>query len=130
MSLIFGRNDIIGILSTPIHNDRRAVAIIDEKCKVLCANAAFNAHFGLRPNASNPASIDEILPINVQFAFQDFIADKHMLSTHVSCDLLADGFMKKPISTLTFSKLNVESRVLSLIILNHGGVFLKPGLAS
>ncbi|WP_192457596.1 transcriptional regulator [Musicola keenii] len=118
MSLIFGRNEIIGVLSTPVHNDRRAIAVIDEKCKILCANSAFNAHFGLPADADAPSSIDEMLPVNVKFAYQDFMTNADLLSTNVVWDLLSDGFAKKPMSTLSFSKLNVENRVLSLLILN------------
>lgn len=119
MSLIFGQNEIIGILSEPMQNDRRAVAVIDDKCKVLCANSAFNAHFGLHFEANNPVSIDDVLPISVKFAYQDFLTDNNVLSTRVVSDLLSDGFAKKQLSTLSFSKLNVENRVFSLIILNH-----------
>ncbi|MBG6244726.1 transcriptional regulator [Candidatus Symbiopectobacterium sp. 'North America'] len=100
-------------------NDRRAVAVIDDKCKVLCANSAFNAHFGLHSETNNPVSIDDLLPINVKFAYQDFLTNSDVMSTRVVSDLLSDGFMKKQLSTLSFSKLNVENSVFSLIILNQ-----------
>lgn len=118
MSLIFGQNEIIGMLSEPVQNDRRAVAVIDEKCKILCANSAFNDHFGLQCEANTPLSIDDVLPINVKFAYQDFLTNEDILSTRVVSDLLSDGFSKNQLSTLSFSKLNVENRVFSLMILN------------
>ncbi|RLM21944.1 transcriptional regulator [Brenneria alni] len=130
MSLIFGRNEIIGMLSQPVQNERRAVAVIDEKCKVVCANSAFNAHFGLRSEANTPVSIDDVLPINVKFAYQDFMTDSNILSTNVVSDLLSDGFTKKQLSTLSFSKLNVENRVLSLLILNQDSTESSTNLAS
>lgn len=119
MSLIFGRNEIIGILSQPVHNERRAVAVIDEACKVVCANSAFNAHFGLRTDMNSQISIDDVLPISVKFAYQNFMTDANVLSTQVVSDLLSDGFAKKQLGTLSFSKLNVGNRVLSLLILNQ-----------
>lgn len=119
MSLIFGQNEIIGILSKPVQNDRRAVAVIDDKCKILCANSAFNAHFGLHSESNNPVSIDDVLPINVKFAYQDFLTNSDVMTTRVVSDLLSDGFTKKQLSTLSFSKLNVENRVFSLMILNQ-----------
>ncbi|KHS85645.1 MULTISPECIES: hypothetical protein [Pectobacterium] len=130
MSLIFGRNEILGMLSQPVHNDRRAVAVIDEKCKVVCANSAFKAHFGLRAEMNTPVSIDDVLPINVKFAYHDFMTNSNMLSTRVVSDLLSDGFTKKQLSTLSFSKLNVENRVLSLLILNQDAVEPSTNLAS
>ncbi|MBN3262211.1 transcriptional regulator [Pectobacterium brasiliense] len=130
MSLIFGRNEILGMLSQPVQNDRRAVAVIDEKCKVVCANSAFNAHFGLRTEMNTPVSIDDVLPINVKFAYHDFMTNSNMLSTRVVSDLLSDGFTKKQLSTLSFSKLNVENRVLSLLILNQDAVEPSTNLAS
>lgn len=119
MSLIFGQNEIIGMLSKPVQNDRRAVAVIDDKCKVLCANSAFNAHFGLHFEANNPVSIDDVLPLNVKFAYHDFLTNSNVMSTRVVSDLLSDGFTKRQLSTLSFSKLNVENRVFSLMILNQ-----------
>lgn len=119
MSLIFGQNEIISMLSEPVHNERRAVAVIDDKCTVLCANSAFNAHFGLHSEANKPVSIDDVLPVNVKFAYQDFLTNSDVLSTRVVSDLLSDGFTKKQLSTLSFSKLNVENRVFSLMILNQ-----------
>ncbi|GAB7217026.1 MULTISPECIES: hypothetical protein [Dickeya] len=130
MSLIFGQNEIMSMLSAPVHNDRRAIAVIDDKCKILCANSAFNAHFGLRTGATAPASIDEVLPVNVRFAYQDFMTNNELLSTHVAWDLLSDGFAKKPLSTLSFSKLNVEDRVLSLLILNQDDGDMTTTMAS
>ncbi|GKW25270.1 transcriptional regulator [Pectobacterium polonicum] len=130
MSLIFGRNEILGMLSQPVQNDRRAVAVIDEKCKVVCANSAFNAHFGLRAEMNTPVSIDDVLPVNVKFAYHDFMTDANVLSTRVVSDLLSDGFTKKQLSTLSFSKLNVENRVLSLLILNQDTVESSTNLAS
>ncbi|WJV54616.1 transcriptional regulator [Pectobacteriaceae bacterium CE90] len=131
MSLIFGQNEIINMLSTaPAHNDRRAVAVIDEKCKVIYANSAFNAHFGLRSVPNTPVSIDEVLPVNVKFAYQDFITNSDVLSTRVVWDLLSDGFSKKNQGTLSFSKLNVENRVLSLVILNQENTDTTSHLAS
>ncbi|PWC17712.1 transcriptional regulator [Brenneria corticis] len=130
MSLIFGRNEIIGMLSQPVQNERRAAAVIDEKCKVVCANSAFNAHFGLRSEMSAPVSIDDVLPINVKFAYQDFMTDSSVLSTRVVSDLLSDGFTRKQLGTLSFSKLNVENRVLSLLILNQEPTESPANLAS
>ncbi|KHN90511.1 global regulatory protein [Pectobacterium actinidiae] len=107
------------------------MAVIDEKCKVVCANSAFNAHFGLRAEEMNtPVSIDDVLPINVKFAYHDFMTNSNMLSTRVVSDLLSDGFTKKQLSTLSFSKLNVENRVLSLLILNQDAVEPSTNLAS
>ncbi|MEC5345190.1 transcriptional regulator [Brenneria populi] len=119
MSLIFGRNEIIGMLCQPVQNERRAAAVIDETCKIVCTNSAFNAHFGLRSEMNTPVSIDDVLPISVKFAYQDFMTDANALSTRVVSDLLSDGFTKKRLGTLSFSKLNVENRVLSLLILNQ-----------
>ncbi|ATA25266.1 transcriptional regulator [Brenneria goodwinii] len=130
MSLIFGRNEIIGMLSQPVQNERRAAAVIDETCKVVCANSAFNAHFGLRSEMNTPISIDDVLPISVRFAYQDFMTDSNVLSTHVVSDLLSDGFTKKRLGTLSFSKLNVENRVLSLLILNQEPSESPTNLAS
>ncbi|KHN53728.1 hypothetical protein [Pectobacterium fontis] len=130
MSLIFGQNEILGILSQPVQNERRAVAVIDEKCKVVCANSAFNDHFGLRAEMNTPVSIDDVLPVNVKFAYHDFMTNSNMLSTRVVSDLLSDGFAKKQLNTLSFSKLNVENRVLSLLILNQDTVEPSTNLAS
>ncbi|MCV9878644.1 transcriptional regulator [Brenneria izbisi] len=130
MSLIFGSNEIISMLSQPVENERRAVAVIDEKCKVVCANSAFNAHFGLHSEMNTQVSIDDVLPINVKFAYQDFMTNSEVLSTHVVSDLLSDGFTKKQLGTLSFSKLNVENRVLSLLILNHESPEPTTNLAS
>lgn len=107
------------MLSKPVQNDRRAVAVIDDKCKVLCANSAFNAHFGLHSEAKNPVSIDDVLPLSVKFAYHDFLTNSNVMSTRVVSDLLSDGFTKKQLGTLSFSKLNVENRVFSLMILNQ-----------
>ncbi|QCR10255.1 transcriptional regulator [Brenneria rubrifaciens] len=130
MSLIFGKNEIIGILSQPVENDRRAVAVIDEKCKVVCANSAFNARFGLRSENNASVSIDDVLPINVKFAYQDFMTNSDAISTRVVSDLLSDGFTNTQLSTLSFSKLNVENRVMSLLILNQESPDSTTNLAS
>lgn len=130
MSLIFGSNELISMLSQPVENERRAVAVIDEKCKVVCANSAFNAHFGLHSEMNAQVSIDDVLPINVKFAYQDFMTNSEVLSTHVVSDLLSDGFTKRQLSTLSFSKLNVENRVLSLLILNQESPEPTTNLAS
>ncbi|MEH0834091.1 transcriptional regulator [Pectobacterium cacticida] len=130
MSLIFGRNEILGMLSQPVQKDRRAVAVIDEKCKVVCANSAFNAHFGLHAERSDPVSIDDVLPLNVKFAYHDFMNNSNVLSTQVVSGLLSDGFTKDQQSTLSFSKLNVENSVLSLLILNQETVEPAKNLAS
>lgn len=118
MSLIFGQDEIIGMLSMPVQNDRRAVAVIDEQCRILCANSAFHTHLGLCPGRQSAVSINDVLPVNVRFAYQDFITNDDMLSTHMEWHLLSDGLTIKRPCTLSFSKLNVEKRVLSLLILH------------
>ncbi|MFC3394445.1 hypothetical protein ACFOGG_06035 [Brenneria rubrifaciens] len=52
------------------------------------------------------------------------------ISTRVVSDLLSDGFTNTQLSTLSFSKLNVENRVMSLLILNQESPDSTTNLAS
>ncbi|KAA8998102.1 transcriptional regulator [Affinibrenneria salicis] len=126
MSLIFCQNEIVGMLTIPIENERRALAVIDEQYEVIYANTAFNAHFGLDADKNKPLSLGDILPVNVRYAYQDFMKNSSLLSTRMVSDLFFAGLEKKQTRTLSFSKINVESRVLSLLILIHDPSDVPP----